>query len=917
MKVLKPPAGQPSYRPGPELRLRLCVLLFCLLAVSAFFVTRALADGARLGYAIAARPLAQALLEISRTGGIVVVAPSDLVAGKTSHALTGTYTPQEALALVLTGTGLSARRVSASSFVLIPAARKIPVARKPQALDTARPTEVVVTASRDLATPRSGGILSRDTLSGEHLAFFGTGDLPQALTQAIPAIAMQAYGRDAANNTPSIRLRDLSPNDTLTLVNGKRRHGTSSLSVIAGPFQGGASADVRMIPVNLIDHVEVVTDELSAGYGSDAIAGVVNIVLKSHQGGGAVTTTTGGYFDSGGQTVDVAANMGVVSSPTAFLQVSLQSKYHGYSQRGAVDPRVLAYPGLTAAKNYPYLNTVFGDGAYRLNVFGFNAGRDLGDHWQVYGFGMVGLKTAASRENWRAPDRLPDLYPQGFTPHEAVRENDSDFTLGLRGQVRDWSVDAAFSHGADHQDISNYGSANISLYQDTGSTPTRFNIGDFARDQSVVNLDVHRAFQITPARRLSLAFGIEDRLENYAIGAGDYAATYKEGAQGFPGFSAQDAGHYRRRDEAAYIELGLDDGPLKITGGGRIVHVSGFGSALIGRMSAHLALTPVVAVRMALSNGWRAPTLAESYYSATNVSPSAAALQLPPSSAAVRALGLSPLVPETSRNASLGLSLHPARNLNISLSGYQIDIHNRIVGSGTLYGFGNPDGRNAPAILDAIAARGVVLDPGITKASLSVFTNGLDTRTRGLEMLANMAWAAQGWRVRMSLSGNASLTRVSHIRVTPASLQPQSLFDPFTLSNLEDASPAYRWILDTQIVRNPWMFDLRATLNGHAATTLESNPYTEGGVSYPAEWIRSVIHPHVVFDVEASYRLNARVSLYVGADNIFNLYPEKIDARLLHSYVASQSNLAVYQYATWSAFGINGGYYYTRLKVDF
>ncbi|MGA9657972.1 MAG: TonB-dependent receptor, partial [Asticcacaulis sp.] len=622
-------------------RTPLCVLLFSLSVSPLSPAISMAADDQRQSYAQSPQPLSLALQDVSRKTGLVVVAPSHLVNGKTTSGLRGAYTPEQALSHLLAGTGLAAKKVSATSFVLVRVTRpNMQPAQQAAPAKKVRPLEVIVTANSAQAPPRIRRDISGDRLSPERLAFSATSDLSQALSQNIPAIAMQTYGRDAANNTPSVRLRDLSPNDTLVLVNGKRRHGTSSLSVIASPFQGGVSADFRLIPLSLIDHVEVLTDGLAGSYGSDAIAGVVNIVLKTHQTGASLTTSTGAYFDGGGDTADLAANMSVINTSSAFLQVSFQTKFHDYSQRGAVDPRVLNYPELKTHTDYPYLNKVVGDGAYRLNVFGFNAGRDLNAQWQAYGFGIFGFKTASSRENWRTPDRLPDLFPEGFTPHEAVNEQDSDLTLGLRGQMTDWAIDAALSRGTNRQDISNYGGANISLYADTGATPTRFYIGRFTRNQFLFNLDAHRDFSWDATRTLALSLGLEVLKDSYGIEKGDAASIYKEGAQGFPGFSAQDAGRYQRKAGAAYLDMSYDDKTrLKLNAGGRIEQVDGFKAALIGRFSARLAMTPNLALRLSLSNGWRAPSLAESNYSATNVSPIAATLQLPPGSEAIRSLG--------------------------------------------------------------------------------------------------------------------------------------------------------------------------------------------------------------------------------------------------------------------------------------
>ncbi|MBA4094943.1 MAG: TonB-dependent receptor, partial [Candidatus Accumulibacter sp.] len=390
------------------------------------------------------------------------------------------------------------------------------------------------------------------------------------------------------------------------------------------------------IPVAAIDHIEVLQDGAAAQYGTDAIAGVINIILKSNYRGGSANLNGGGYMDGGGHTGDGMANIGLSPFSDAFLSLTAESKYHGFSDRGGIDPRVVdpatmaAMPNLANAPGYPRLNKISGDAQYRQHIFAANFGADLGEDLSLYAFGTYGRKKAAAYENYRMPNRLPQIYPFGFSPQETFKEEDYAFTAGVKGELAGgWRWDLSSTYGKDVAELGVANSANISLYTDTGSTPLNFEAGEFHASQWTNNLDLSREFEIGWSTPLTFALGLEHRRDTYAIVAGDAASRYKEGSQSYPGFSLTDAGSHSRNNKAFYANVSGQPLPgWTVDIAGRYERFSDFGNAKVGKLTSRYDFSPALALRATYSNGFRAPTLAESYYSATNVSPRSAFVQL-------------------------------------------------------------------------------------------------------------------------------------------------------------------------------------------------------------------------------------------------------------------------------------------------
>ena len=774
---------------------------------------------------------------------------------------------------------------------------------------------VIVTGTRTAGLKVENSASPIQVLDAASLNRTGQADLRQALGQNLPSFTIQAFGSDMAAMTLSARLRGLSPNNTLVLVNGKRRHGTANLAVLGGAFQGAAAADLNYIPLAAIDHVEVLQDGAAAQYGTDAIAGVINIILKSNSSGLSGNINGGGYYDGGGHTGNGSANMGFSPFETAFLSLTAETKYHGFSNRGGIDPRVsdpatlAAQPQMTQAPGYPYLNKIQGDAQYRQHVAAANFGFDVNADTSVYSFATYGEKRARAFENYRMPNRVPLAYPLGFSPLETFDETDFAFTAGVKGSVGGWKWDLSSTYGKDVTRIGVDTSVNVSLLLDTGFSPTTFAAGEFKASQWTNNLDLSREFNVGWATPLNFAIGLEQRRDTYEIVAGEPASRYKEGSQSYPGFLLTDAGKHDRDNEAFYVNVSSQ--PIKdltVDLAARYEHFSDFGNAKVGKLTSRYDFSPAFAVRGTVSNGFRAPTLAESYYSATNVSPRAAFVQLAPNSPGARLVGIDGLKPEESTNLSAGIVLNPAPGLTVTLDAYQIKIRDRIVGSGALYGSGGAI--NSPAVTAAILANGNVLDPTVVETGINIFSNAIDTRSRGLELVATTSSSHGSYgRVDWSAAANYNVVKVMKINQAPSQLQPQLLLDRTAISDIETASPKMRVNLGALWKVGPWTVNLRESLYGKSSEM--QSP--DGGATY----FKTEIGKLAVTDLEVAYKISQAWTLALGANNLFNKYPDGINPEVLRIQRENLDNTAVTIYPSFSPIGINGGYYYARANFKF
>ena len=483
--------------------------------------------------------------------------------------------------------------------------------------------EIIVTGTRASGITAAESAAPVKVLNSEAIEHVGQPNLNQVLTQLVPSFTAESFGGDTANLTLSARLRGLSPNHALVLVDGKRRHGTSNLHVLGGPYQGAVSPDLDLIPPNAIGRIEVLEDGAAAQYGSDAIAGVINIILKKDEGISG-NFTAGQYYKGDGETYSGTVTFGAKIGDRGYLDLTMFHRYHDFSQRGGVDGRIYNDDGSINAASLgpahtafasvglpgaPYTNRIVGDARSRLTTAFFNGGYDLGGV-EFYSFGSYGRRDASAYENYRQPWRvsrspvlgvageqiLYNVY--GFNPREAIKEDDFSITDGLRGEAGGFHWDLSSTYGEDINKLYTLDSANRSLFIATGATPGNFYDGLLVAREWTNNLDITHEFDLGMAKPLTLAFGGEYRENTFKIGQGDFGSTYFEGGQSYPGFLATDSGTHKRHNYAGYVDVAVNpmEG-LKLDGAARYEHYSDFGSKWTEKLTARYDFSPAFALR--------------------------------------------------------------------------------------------------------------------------------------------------------------------------------------------------------------------------------------------------------------------------------------------------------------------------------
>jgi iron complex outermembrane receptor protein len=837
---------------------------------------------------------------------------------------------------------------------------------------TSGDSEVIVTGTRQKGIAAAESAAPIQIIGGEALTATGKTNLIDALAQLVPSFQAQAFGADMANQTLQARLRGLSPNHVLVLVDGKRRHTTASLAIDGGSaYSGGAGVDLNFIPMASIDHIEVLTDGAAAQYGSDAIAGVINFILKKNPTGGSIDATYGGFFDGGGATTNVNANAGFAPVENSFINLTGQISNHGHTDRGNLDPRTNptywadsvtgapTYPNsnIALAPGYPYINHIQGDAETHFKLVGFNAGITLPGDVELYSNGTYGTKDAKSYENYRVPNKVsydpttaaasaatdgvtpaaPGTviatypFPLGFNPLEESKENDFQLVAGLKGAIADWTWDLAESYGEDHMKVYTIDSANASLYADTGSTPTDFYDGKFISTQSTSTLDITKDFNLGLAGPVTVAFGGEHRRETWVLGPGEPSSYIGGGAQSFPGYSAVLKTNAARHSDAGYIDLAATPiTGLKVDVAGRYEDYSDFGSATVGKFTARYDLDPRFAVRGTISSGFRAPTLAEEHYTNVNVGPTTAFVQLAPDGPGTSLLGLGGgLKPERSTNLSFGVVLRPLDNLTATIDIYQILVTNRIVASGNINGQSNGVAfAGAENVTAAIAASGLSIDPGVIATGttgINLFANGIDTRTRGVDFTLASPQELPVGHVDLTVRGTFNYTVATRVLTGTPEMGGQPLFDAQAVTALTNQSPRIVLNFGARYSVNDYYVDLHEIIYGKSSSC--DNPDSDtsnaplatpcasygGGLYYYEDRIGTV----GITNLELGVNLKEKLTLAIGANNLFNRYPNQINAANVGVEAENFDNAAVAKYAPFSPFGIDGGFYYARIGYKF
>jgi len=805
------------------------------------------------------------------------------------------------------------------------------------------PTEVLVgsraphTAADELAVPV-------DVYTSEKIVKQGASETTQILQSLSPSINFPRQSvTDATDVVRPFTLRGLSPDHTLVLVNGARRHQTALVNTFAyGTGAGSSGVDMNAIPASAIDRIEVLRDGASAQYGSDAIAGVVNVVTKKGRFTPFVNVAAGRYtpkdYPDDGTTVDVNGGWGLAlgSGSLALFGEFLdrQPTNRAWADRFDVSGNGIAdsvnSEGQVVLKRnpVPQPNHHWGDGLEKdlltygdlrlpLNGAassqfyahgGYSFRKGTGDGYRRY---------ADSERNW------PQIYPLGYLPEFNPNVRDYSAATGIWARPAGWSVDAgaSFGHNDFEYNLRNTLNASLGPCLDTPCAPgpdstlgtaddpgipnkTSFFAGRLKRDELIGSVNASRALKIGLPSPLNVAVGAAYRHEKYQIQRGEFASWVDGGdttqfggdapggSQVFSGFSPSDEAKASRNNIGVYTDLETNVTPkLLANAAGRFENYSDFGSVVTGKFAARLQPSERITLRAAASTGFRAPGLGQIHFSKVVTNFIAGVPEeigvFPVDHPASRLLGSKPLKEETSVNLSGGLAVSPRNNLTITADYFNIKINDRILLGATF------DDDSTRAILTRGGYSGIT--------GVQYFTNGLDTRTQGVDVTADLRVPLGGIK-KIGITAGANYTKNKITRVDPlpavlANSAETGLLDVVTRVAIEEERPDWRGTLTADYSDGEFHALGRGSYYGRFASAQPG--YCDD--------CRETYGDKTLVDAEVGYRFNS-MDLSIGARNIFDTYPD-------HPKDDYNNNFGTFPWAAASPFGYNGRYIYVRSSI--
>ncbi|EKE77590.1 TonB-dependent receptor plug domain-containing protein [Gallaecimonas xiamenensis] len=766
-------------------------------------------------------------------------------------------------------------------------------------------TETIeVVGSRIALRTATDSVAPVDIITGEELAATGMTETARALQFAAPSYNFPFSSvTDGSDAVRPATLRGMSPDHTLVLVNGKRRHGSALVHLSGTVGKGSSNADLNAIPVTAIKRIEILRDGASAQYGSDAIAGVINIVLKDADEGGSLNAQGGQTYQGDGEQWRLGWNQGLTFLDDGFVNLSFEAHHKNKTNRAGADPRQ-QYPTLPDGSPDPREASFdrkshhVGDAEYdNLGLF-INAAKPLGEDGKLYAFGGISNRETESGAFYRrALDsrNLTEVYPDGYLPKIAPEIRDQSLYLGYEFSLGEWQFDSSVGYGKNRFKYKLKDSLNTSLGADS---PTSFYAGALSTTETNLNLDGSRYLPFFNDSDLVLALGAAWRKNEYQVEAGEPDSYFGSGSQGFMGFTPESAIKEDRHNLGLYLELEnqlTDD--FYWAAALRHEDYSDFGTNNSWKLAARYELTDSLAVRATANTGFRAPSVQQLYF--TNIStlfnPDPNTGDLVPTESGTfnnlapltQALGVGKLQAEESQSYSLGLVYTGDNGLSVTLDAYQIKVDDRIVLSSSL---NSKDATLPQNVRDLIAATGA--------ESARFFINAVDTKTRGIDLVVTQDWDLGHYgflKGNMAWGYNKSDIEDVHLPSILGGLESR-LFDDIERTRMTDANP-----------RHTGSFGLTHKL-GDFQTTARVNyfgtysiGYSSGPVKYDHQWVA---------DLAVKYFATDNLALTLGAQNLFDNYPEK------RPEDNNFNGIFVYP-LTNSPFGFNGGYYYLEAEYRY
>lgn len=779
--------------------------------------------------------------------------------------------------------------------------------------------EVVVIGTRTAGHSVDDSLAPIDVVTPEAIRQSASlpGEVGAAIQALVPSFNLPRQSNsNFADVVRPAQLRNLSPDQVLVLVNGKRRHTTATLTTESKLGKGTSPVDFNAIPVGAIKRIEVLRDGAGAQYGSDAIAGVINVVLKDADEGGEATASWGqnrtdfkptGKSVNDGDTLFASVNAGFGGGGGGFLNLTAEYHDRDATQRAGLDqipffenqtPPNLALAGTQTHRA--------GDGKTEDALFMYNGALPLGDGLELYSFGSYSQRNAQGANFFRYPDsfaNVPSIFPDGYIPVLDADNVDLSLAAGLRGELGSgWNWDLSAVYGSNDFDHDVTHSLNVSLGD---ASPTSFNVGEYKLSQIDVRFDMTRAFDVGGfANPVNFAWGLEYRQDAYETEAGDpesYEAGPVVGApigtQAGSGLKPEETVDVDRDAVSAYVDFESDITDRFQAGvAARYEDYSDFGSSVNGKISGRYELTPSLAVRGTVGTGFRAPSLTQNFFRGSTTSFGEGGqlenvLNLPTDDPIAVLLGAQELDPEESVSYNLGLVFTPANAFRLTVDFYRVDIDDRITLSERI---GGPE--VTQFIEDELGIAGVV--------GVRFFTNAIDTKTEGFDVVADYAFDLGPGSLSLSAAYNKSDTEVTHVDPNPDVLTALGvdnvLFGVEERNTIETASPDDKVILTAHWTSERWSLLARGTRWGEATRVFNFGDGFEPEQTYGAEWS---------LDLDVEFSVTEKLKVAVGANNVLDEYPDLSSADINYF-----GNLP---YDVLQPITFNGAFFYLRTTYTF
>ncbi|WP_257388344.1 TonB-dependent receptor plug domain-containing protein [Tahibacter caeni] len=811
-----------------------------------------------------------------------------------------------------------------AGIAALPAQAQNTAGRDDQRLET---VDVVSTGTRagnrsDTDTAAPVDVIGREAI--EATGALETGKLLQKLAPSFNFPT--SFVSDGTDLIWPATLRGLGPDQVLVLVNGKRRHQQALVNVQQTIGRGSAGTDINTIPIAAIERIEVLRDGASAQYGSDAIAGVINIILKDQTDHTDIGVEVGETYAGDGDQYRGALNTGFKLGDGGFLNLTLDYLKRLETNRAGPDSLRVDPPRVTQR---------LGEADMESKQLWLNAALPLAGG-ELYAFGGASQRDGNSSGFFRTAGdgrTIPQLYPNGFLPTLLTTTDDRSLAVGYRHALNDsWKWDFSVNRGWNQFEFASANTANVSYYYEPrpgggiyAETPTSADDGKLRFKQTTANFDLTGDVDWgIGAEPLYLAFGAEWRRDGYQIVAGDpvsyqYGRTNNPnivitnaaggvaaaGIQGFPGFTPATEIDASRRSLGVYVDAeSYVTKNFLIGAAARFEDYSDFGNNATGKLSLRYNFTDAFSLRGTVSKGFRAPSVQQQFFSqvSTNLNADGTltdTITARQGSAVARAFGVKPLKEESSDNYSLGFVWKPSNDFSLTADVYQIDIDDRIVFSSYIGPEAGSENCNDPAVCPIA----LLLRP-LHVGQATFFTNAIDTKTRGVDVVAEYTTELSNG-ARLGLSGAFDFNETEVLRInSPSTFLPASvLFSREQVTLIEEGQPRQRATLGANYGSGAWLTDLAFNYYGSVA----GEGFTPGlKQKWGGKWLT---------DLSVSYRFSDALRLTIGGNNIFDVYPDK--------WKSSGPGENPFPYLGfkygWETlpFGINGGYYYARLNYRF